>query len=96
MHFDGSIFFSLVIGPALSDICRLTQRSFTFLFQLTVHRFLPFGIMAGLAVAAAVAVMTAPETHNQPTLENLCLDQNDYDQNSKNSDNVDNEKSTLM
>ncbi|KAM7440832.1 hypothetical protein ABFA07_010066 [Porites harrisoni] len=63
---------------------------------LTVHRFLPFGIMAGLAVAAAIAVMTAPETHNQPTLENLCLDQNDDDKNNKNSDNVDSEKSTLM
>ena len=52
--------------------------------------------MAGLAVAAAIAVMTAPETHNQPTLENLCLDQNDDDKNNKNSDNVDNEKSTFM
>ena len=52
--------------------------------------------MAGLAVAAAIAVMTAPETHNQPTLENLCLDQNDDDKNNKNADNVDSEKSTLM
>ena len=46
----------------------------SFILQLTVHRFLPFGIMAGLAVAAAIAVMTAPETHNQPTMENLSLD----------------------
>lgn len=38
---------------------------------LTVHRFLPFGIMAGLAVAAAVVCLTLPETHNQPTKENL-------------------------
>ena len=52
--------------------------------------------MAGLAVAAAIAVMTTPETHNQPTLENLCLDQNDDDQNNKNSDNVDSEESTFI
>ena len=52
--------------------------------------------MAGLAVAAAIAVMTAPETLNQPTLENLCLYQNDDDKNNKNADNVDSEKSTLM
>lgn len=52
--------------------------------------------MAGLVVAAAIAVMTAPETHNQPTLENLCLDQNDADKHNKNSKNVDSKKSTVM
>lgn len=41
---------------------------------LVVHRFLPFGIMAGLAVAAAVVCMTLPETYNQPTIENLATD----------------------
>ena len=30
--------------------------------------------MAGLAVAAAIGVMTLPETLNQPTMENLCQD----------------------
>ena len=44
---------------------------FPFSFQLDVHRFLPFGIMAGLALGAAMLCMTLPETHNQPTLENL-------------------------
>ena len=95
MHFDGSIFFPSNRTGSQRHF-RLTQRSLPLLFQLTVHRFLPFGIMAGLAVAAAIAVMTAPETHNQPTLENLCLDQNDDDKNNKNADNVDSEKSTLM
>ena len=52
--------------------------------------------MAGLVVAAAIAVMTTPETHNQPTLENLCLDQNDEDKHNKNSNYVDSEKSTFM
>lgn len=38
---------------------------------LTVHRFLPFGLMAGLAVAAAIVCATLPETYNKPTMENL-------------------------
>jgi len=38
---------------------------------LEIHRFLPFGIMAGLALGAAVFCMTLPETHNKPTIENL-------------------------
>jgi len=38
---------------------------------LTVHRFLPFGLMAGLAVAAAIVCVTLPETYNKPTMENL-------------------------
>lgn len=42
---------------------------------LTVHRFLLFGIMAGLAVASAIVCMTLPETYNQPTLENLSQDE---------------------
>lgn len=42
---------------------------------LTVHRFLPFGIMAGLAIAAAMGCMTLPETLNQPTVESLYSDQ---------------------
>ncbi|KAL9979763.1 hypothetical protein ACROYT_G017473 [Oculina patagonica] len=41
---------------------------------LEVHRFLPFGIMAGLALSAAAVVMTLPETFNQPTIENLSQD----------------------
>ena len=69
-----------------------------FILQLTVHRFLPFGIMAGLAVAAAIAVMTAPETHNQPTMENLSLDtyKNDEDSEQKHCEHVNGEKNTLM
>lgn len=34
-------------------------------------RYLPFGIMGGLALSAAVVCVTLPETHNQPTMENL-------------------------
>ncbi|KAJ7383547.1 hypothetical protein OS493_027210 [Desmophyllum pertusum] len=44
---------------------------------LTVHRFLPFGIMAGLALAAAIVCMTLPETHNRPTRESLSPDPKD-------------------
>ncbi|KAL9979768.1 hypothetical protein ACROYT_G017479 [Oculina patagonica] len=44
---------------------------------LDVHRFLPFGIMAGLALGAAVLCMTLPETYNQPTKENLSQDPED-------------------
>ena len=45
--------------------------------QLEHHRFLPFGIMAGLALGAAVFCMTLPETHNKPTIENLKYDPED-------------------
>ena len=50
-------------------VCSKTSTSF--IQQLTVHRFLPFGIMAGLALAAAFVCLTLVETHNQPTVENL-------------------------
>lgn len=45
-----------------------------FSLQLEIHRFLPFGIMAGLALGAAMLCMTLPETHNKPTIENLKYD----------------------
>ena len=45
-----------------------------FSHQLQVHRFLPFGIMAGLASAAAIVCMTLPETLNKPTMEDLTQD----------------------
>ena len=51
--------------------------SVVFFFQLDIHRFLPFGIMAGLAVGAALLCMTLPETHDKPTMENLSQDPND-------------------
>ncbi|KAJ7383543.1 hypothetical protein OS493_027206 [Desmophyllum pertusum] len=38
---------------------------------LTISVFLPFAIMAGLALAAAIVCTTLQETHNQPTMENL-------------------------
>ncbi|XP_020605193.1 solute carrier family 22 member 15-like [Orbicella faveolata] len=41
---------------------------------LEIHRFLPFGIMASLALGAAMLCMTLPETHNKPTIENLKYD----------------------
>ncbi|XP_058972157.2 solute carrier family 22 member 15 [Pocillopora verrucosa] len=44
---------------------------------LIVHRFLPYGIMAGLAIAAAIGCMTLPETLNQPTMESLYSDQSE-------------------
>ena len=49
--------------------------TFLFTHQLEVHRFLPFGIMAGLALIAAMVTMTLPETFNQPTIESLRLDE---------------------
>ena len=53
--------------------------------------------MAGLAVAAAIGVMTLPETHNQPTMENLALDQKDDEEDENpNRKDVDGEKNTLM
>ena len=39
--------------------------------QVTIHRYLPYGLMAGLAVVAAIVAMTLPETFNQPTMEDL-------------------------
>ena len=45
-----------------------------FSHQLEIHRFLPFGIMAGLASAAAIVCMTLPETLNKPTMEDLTED----------------------
>ena len=48
--------------------------AFPFFYQLDVHRFLPFGIMAGLSLSAAIVCMTLPETFNQPTLENFSQD----------------------
>lgn len=38
---------------------------------VTIHPYLPYGLMAGLAVVAAIVAMTLPETFNQPTMENL-------------------------
>ena len=49
----------------------------SFSLQLEIHRFLPFGIMAGLALGAALLCMTLPETHNKPTIENLKYDRDD-------------------
>jgi len=69
---------------------------FHFFQQLTVHRFLPFGIMAGLAIAAAIGVMTLPETHNQPTMENLSQHQKEEKDENKNAKDIDGEKSALM
>nr|XP_058946475.1 solute carrier family 22 member 15-like [Pocillopora verrucosa] len=40
----------------------------------TVHRLLPFGLMAVLALAAAFVCLSLPETQNQPTMENLFQD----------------------
>lgn len=45
-----------------------------FSHQLEIHRFLPFGIMAGLASVAAIVCMTLPETLNKPTMEDLTQD----------------------
>jgi len=45
-----------------------------FSHQLEIHRFLPFGIMAGLASAAAIVCLTLPETLNKPTMEDLTHD----------------------
>ena len=67
--------------------CQATLRHTTikinhvhFIKQLTVHRFLPFGLMAGLVVVAAIVVMTLPETYNRPTMENLSQDLKDQKQ----------------
>jgi len=45
-----------------------------FSHQLEIHRFLPFGLMAGLASVAAIVCMTLPETLNKPTMEDLTED----------------------
>ncbi|KAL9979764.1 hypothetical protein ACROYT_G017474 [Oculina patagonica] len=66
---------------------------------LDVHRFLPFGIMAGLALAAAAVCMTLPETFNQPTIENLSQDKKkskeEQDENKNAKDNKE-EEANLM
>ncbi|KAL9979765.1 hypothetical protein ACROYT_G017475 [Oculina patagonica] len=66
---------------------------------LGVHRFLPFGIMAGLALAAAAVCMTLPETFNQPTIENLSQDKKkskeEQDENKNAKDNKE-EETNLM
>ena len=73
---------------------------FMFLFsQLSVHRFLPFGIMAGLALAAATVCMTLPETHNRPTMEDLSHDKKNRGEEkdeSKNEKSGEEEETTLM
>lgn len=54
---------------------------FAFCVQLTVNRYLPFGIMGGLSLASAIVCMTLPETHNKPTIEDLHpRDGNDNDE----------------
>ena len=80
------------------NVCHFTvHTSFPLLnFQLTVHRFLPFGLMAGLAVAAAVVCMTLPETYNQPTAENLSHDETKEKDENKNAKSGTDEESTLM
>ena len=79
-----------------SIISNLTDFSF---FQLEIHRFLPFGIMAGLALAAAVICLTLPETHDQPMIEDLSQDSNDknhkQDEN-LNANDVTAEENTLL
>ena len=79
-------------------MCHFTVHSFSspLNFQLTVHRFLPFGIMAGLAVAAAAACMTLPETYNQPTIENLAQDETKEKDENKNATSGNDEESTLI
>ncbi|KAJ7383545.1 hypothetical protein OS493_027208 [Desmophyllum pertusum] len=62
---------------------------------LTVHRFLPFAIMACLALAAAIVCMTLPETHNQPTKESLSPDPKDQT-NDENRNTKDGEVETPM
>ena len=51
-----------------------TNTSTFFTQQTTVHWLLPFGLMAGLALAAAFVCLSLPETQNQPTMENLFQD----------------------
>ena len=51
--------------------------------------------MAGLALGAAMMCMTLPETHNQPTIENLVQDGYEKDENRNAKDGGD-EETTLM
>lgn len=44
---------------------------FSFFAQLTINRYLPFGIMGGLSIVTAVLCLTLPETRNVPTMEDL-------------------------
>ena len=44
---------------------------FSFYVQLTVNRYLPFGIMGGLSLVTALLCLTLPETRNKPTMEDL-------------------------
>ena len=74
--------------------CPVLSATSTF-HQFEVHRFLPFGIMAGLALGAAMMCMTLPETHNQPTIENLVQDGYEKDENRNAKDGGD-EETTLM
>ena len=73
-----------------------------FSHQLEIHRFLPFGIMAGLASAAAIVCLTLPETLNKPTMEDLTQDKKktmDDDMGEQNDNKVigvDKEEDTLM
>ena len=52
--------------------------------------------MAGLAVAAAIGVMTLPETLNQPTMENLYQDESSEDKDKNANDDESLEKIALM
>ncbi|XP_020612387.1 organic cation/carnitine transporter 4-like [Orbicella faveolata] len=54
---------------------------FPFCVQLTVNRYLPFGIMGGLSLVTAIVCMTLPETHNEPTIEDLLPGDGEDDQN---------------
>ena len=72
---------------------------FSIFSQLEIHRFLPFGIMTGLALGAAMLCMTLPETHNQPTMENLSQDTKDHGygkHDNKDANDVGDKESTLM
>ena len=73
----------------------ITYPLLSFYQQLTVHRFLPFAIMACLALAAAIVCMTLPETHNQPTRESLSPDPKDQT-NDENRNTKDGEVETPM
>lgn len=66
--------------------------AFSFSHQLEVHRFLPFGLMAGLALSAAAMCMTLPETYNQPTIENLSQDKRKPKEEQDGNENVNDDK----
>lgn len=66
---------------------------------LEIHRFLPFGIMAGLALASALICLTLPETLDQPMMEDLSRDSNDQDHKQDenfNANGVSTEENTLL